>query len=125
MKNIKINEIGVELGESGTEYLMKKLESLKKFIDFDDDEVTTDIRVSKETRSSRSGNLYKSEISIMTVGKKYGAQGEAEEVYAAIDAMKDAISKKISSYRGKKQSLFKRGATKIKKMLKRDVPSVN
>jgi len=121
MKNIKINEIGVELGEKGKEYLMKKLDSLRKFIDFDDEEVTTDIRISKETRSSRSGNIYKSEISIMTVGKKYGAQGEAEELYASIDAMKDAVSKKIASHRGKKQSLFKRGGMKIKKMLRRDI----
>ena len=121
MKNIEINEIGTELGKSGEEYLMKKLESLRKFIDFDDEEVTTDIRISKETKSSRSGNIYKSEISIMTVGKKYGAKGEAEELYASIDAMKDAISKKISSYRGKKQSLFRKGGAKIKKMLKKDI----
>ena len=121
MKNIKINAIGIESTKEIEDYLMKKLESLEKFIDFDDEEVTTDIRISKETRSSRSGNLYKSEISIMTVGKKYGAKGEAEELYAAIDDMKDVISKKISSYKGKKQSLFKKGGAKIKKMLKRDI----
>jgi len=121
MKNIKINAIGVELDKSIEDYLMKKLESLRKFIDFDNEEVTTDIRLSKETKSRKSGNLYKSEISIMTVGKKYGAQGEAEELYAAIDDMKDVISKKISSHRGKKQSLFKKGGAKIKRMLKRDI----
>jgi len=121
MKNIKINTIGVELDEKIEEYLSKKLESLRKFINFDDEEITTDIRLSKETRSRHSGNLYKTEISIMTVGKKYGAKGEDEELYASIDAMKDAISKKIASHRGKRQNLFRKGATKVKKMLRRDL----
>ena len=121
MKNIKINTIGVELDEKIEEYLLKKLRSLKKFIDFDDEEVITDIRLSKETKSRRSGNLYRSEISINTVGKKYGAKGEDEELYASIDAMKDAVSKKIASHKGKKQNLFRKGATKVKKMLRREV----
>ena len=119
MKNIKINAIGLELDEETKAYLMKKLESLRKFINFDDEEVTTDIRLSKETRSQRSGNLYKAEISIVTIGKKYGAKGEGDELLAAIDDMKDVISKKISSHKGKKQSLFRKGGIKIKKLLKR------
>ena len=124
MKNIKINAIGVELDEKVEDYLMKKLESLRKFVDFNNDEVVTDIRLSKLTKSRRSGNLYRAEISIMTVGKKYGAKGEKDELYAAIDDMKDVISRKISSHKGRKQSLFKKGGMKIKKMLRRDINPV-
>lgn len=121
MKNITINTIGFELDEKIEEYLLKKLRSLKKFINFDDEEVVTDIRLSKETNSRRSGNLYRTEIGITTAGKKYGAKGEDEELFASIDAMKDAVSKKISSHKGKKQNLFRKGATKVKRMLRRDI----
>jgi ribosomal subunit interface protein len=120
MENIKINAIGLELDKETKAYLMKKLESLKKFIDFDDEEVTANIRLNKETRSQHSGNLYRAEISIMTIGKKYGAKGEGGELLTAIDDMKDVILKKISSHKGKKQSLFRKGAVKIKQLLKRE-----
>jgi len=121
MKNIKINAIGLELDEQAKDYIMKKLESLKKFINFDDAETTTDIRISKPMRRRKSGNLHKAEISIMTVGKKYGAKAEKKELYETIDAMKDSISKKISSYKGRKQNLFRKGGMKIKQLLKKDI----
>lgn len=121
MKNIKINAIGIELDEQAKDYIMKKLESLKKFINFDDEEVTTDIRISKPMRRRRTGNLHRAEISIMTVGKKFGAKAERKELYETIDVMKDSISKKISSYKGKKQNLFRKGGVKIKQLLKRDI----
>jgi len=123
MKNITINPIGVELNEKIEEYLLKKLRSLKKFIDFEDESVVTDIRLIKETNSRRSGNLYRTEIGITTVGKKYGAKGEGEELLASIDAMKDAVSKKIASHKGKKQILFRKGATKVKGLLRREIKS--
>jgi len=121
MKNIKINAIGLELDEEAKNYLMKKLDSLRKFINFDDEEVTTDIRISKPMRRRRTGNLHRAEISIMTIGKKFGAKAERKELYETIDVMKDSISKKISSYKGKKQNLFRKGGVKIKQLLKRDI----
>ena len=120
MKNIKINAIGVELDEEAKKYLIKKLDSLRKFIDLDDESVSVDVRISKSIRRHQSGNLYRVEASILTAGKKCGAKAEEDNLHATFDALKDAISQKISSSKGRKQSLFKKGGAKIKQLLKRN-----
>ena len=51
-------------------------------------------------------------------GTRFGAVSEKEDMYQAIDDVKGALERKIVSYKDKKRSIFKRGATKAKNLLK-------
>lgn len=121
MKNIKVTTINVMRDNAVTDYAKKKMESLDKFINPNDEGVSMDIRISKITDHHRAGKIYKAEASVMTSGKKFGAEAEADDLFAAVDKLKDIISRKMSSYKGKKRGLFKKGAAKIKQLLKKGV----
>ena len=121
MKNIKIATDNIRRIEEVTNYAKRKMESLDKFINPKDEGVSMDIRVSKTTDHHRAGKIYKAEISVMTSGKKFGAEVEADDLFVAIDELKDIISRKMSSYKGKKRGLFKKGAAKIKRLLRMDI----
>ncbi|MBU0973843.1 MAG: hypothetical protein KKC20_24610, partial [Proteobacteria bacterium] len=55
---------------------------------------------------------------VTTPGKKFGANAEGNSLHEAVDSVKDLVSRKISSYKDKKQNLFKRGGAKIKEFLR-------
>ena len=99
---------------------MIKMARLEKFVNPEDEGVSMDVRISKTTDHHRAGKIYKAEGSIMTSGKKFGAEVEADDLFVAIDELKDILSRKMSSYKGKKRGLFKKGAAQIKRLLKRD-----
>ncbi|MCK5022076.1 MAG: HPF/RaiA family ribosome-associated protein [Candidatus Pacebacteria bacterium] len=117
--NIEISAVGVELNDETRDYIYKKIDGLRKFVDFKDENVSTDIRISRMVGQQRSGKVYRAEIGIIMSGKRIGARGDGSTVWEAIDLAKDAISKKISSYRGKRNSLFKKGSVKVKGFLKK------
>ena len=121
MKNIQVSVINIHRVEVAKEYAKEKMARLDKFINPQDEGVSMDIRISKTTDHHRSGKIYKAEASVMTSGKKFGAEVEADDLFVAIDELKDILSRKMSSYKGKKKGLFKKGAQKIKRLLKMDV----
>lgn len=121
MNNIKITTDNIRRIEEVTNYAERKMKSLDKFIDSKDEGVSMDIRIRKITDHHRAGKIYKAEMSIMTSGKKFGAEVEADDLFVAIDELKDIILRKMSSYKGKKKGLFRKGAAKIKQLLRMDI----
>jgi ribosome-associated translation inhibitor RaiA len=51
-------------------------------------------------------------------GKKFYSSVNREDMYEAIDVLKDNLFAEISKNKDKKQTLFKRGASSVKKMMK-------
>lgn len=115
---IQLNAVNIELTEELKTYIDKKLDSIKKFIDFQDPEVTGDIRLIKDS-GSQKGKIYRVEMSFMTIGKKFGVSADGNSLYEAIDEAKDLVLRKASEYKDKKQSLIKRGGVQIKNFLKK------
>lgn len=123
MDNIQINFNDTDLTEELTlelkTYIEKKLRSIDKLIDLNSDGVTGDIRLNKDSQGQKSGKIYRVEISFTTPGKKYGANAEGNSWNEAIDLAKDAVTRKISENKDKKQNLLKKGGTQVKNFLKK------
>ena len=100
------------------DYAEKKVLSLEKFFK-GSGEVLAQIEVGKTTRHHKSGNVFRAEISIRADGQNYYAVSEKDDLYAAIDEVKDEMAHEIVSSKSKKETLFRRGGAKIKAMLKR------
>lgn len=116
MRNLKIQGINMEVTPAIDQHFREKLNGLDKYIDQNDESVECNARVSKET--GRAGDMFKAEVSLHTAGKNFGAVAENADMYVAIDDVKEAVERKIISYKDKKRSIFKRGASKAKDLLR-------
>ena len=116
MRNLNINATNIEMTEAIKQYFTDKINSLDKFLNQNDESIKCSARVRKEM--GKTGDIFKAEVSIHTSGKNFGAVSEKEDLYAAIDDVKDMVERKIVSYKDKKRSIFKKGAIKVKTLLK-------
>jgi len=116
---MKINTkaTNISLTPAITEYIEKKIDILNKFFG-EDEEVLVSVEVGKITRHHKSGDVFRAEIKITAPRKDMYAAKEAEDLYAAIDEVKDEIAYKLSSKKKKALHLLRRGGAKIKNLLK-------
>jgi putative sigma-54 modulation protein len=114
---INIKATGISLTTSISEYIEKKINMLDKFFqDFDD--VLVNVEVGKISKHHKSGDIFRAEIQITAGGQTYYAESETEDLYAAIDVVKDDIVHELTSKRKKTLRLFRRGGAQIKNLLK-------
>jgi ribosomal subunit interface protein len=113
--NIKATNI--DLTPSIGDYVNKKIEMISKFVEFDQ-EINIYVEVGKTTNHHKQGNYYKAEFDVSVDGEKFFTISEKSDLYKAIDDSKDQIVKKIKNFKKRKNTLFKRGAISVKKMIK-------
>jgi putative sigma-54 modulation protein len=116
---MKINTkaTNISLTPAIAEYIEKKIGMLDKFFK-ETDEVLTSVEVGRITRHHKSGDIFRAEIKITSPGGEIYAAKEMEDLYAAIDEVKDEIAYKLSSKKKKALHLLRRGGAKIKNLLK-------
>ncbi len=100
------------------DYLNKKLLSLNRLVDFDADNVFAQVELAKTSHHHKSGDIFRAEINVK-IGKMHiRAVSEKEDLYAAIDDMKDELAREIKSDKEKHLDLKRKGSAEIKKMIK-------
>ena len=116
--NIKIRSSNLDLTPAIEEYVNKKISSLEKFFG-GQDSILCEVEVGKTTDHHKSGDIFKAEVNI-TGGNISQIYAVAQEVdlYTAIDVVRDEAEREIVSKKNKKDTLFRRGAQKIKNILK-------
>ena len=90
---------------------------IEKFIK-EGEKVIAYVEVGKTTNHHKQGDVFRAEFNIEISGKKFYAVSEEADLYAAIDGVKEEIVRQITTTKDRKQTLFKRGAMSVKKMLK-------
>ncbi len=114
--NINIKATNIELTSAISDYVNKKVEGIQKFIH--KGEAQVQVEVGKTTNHHKNGEVYKAEIDIRIGGKKFFAESSSEDLYAALDEAKEAIVSELTHNKDRAQTLFKRGAISVKKMIK-------
>ncbi|MBX4210913.1 ribosome-associated translation inhibitor RaiA [Candidatus Parcubacteria bacterium] len=116
---MKINTkaTNIELTLAISEYLTKKLESIEKIVE-DPESAMCQIEVAKTTNHHRTGDVFRAEINLTAGGKNYYVFSEKDNLFAAIDEMKDEVMKEIKSKKERETSLIRRGGKKVKDMLR-------
>lgn len=99
------------------DYVEKKIEAINKFVEFGQD-VNIYVEVGKTTNHHKQGNYYKAEFDVTIDGEKFFTVSEKSDLYKAIDDSKDQMLKSIKNNKNRKNTLFKRGAISVKKMIK-------
>ncbi len=114
--NINIKAKNIELTNAIEQNVKDKLESVGKLLNNKDALVT--VEVGKTTNHHNNGDIFLAEFDISSSGENYFARTEGLDLYVSINDTKEQILKEIRRKRGRKTTLFKRGALSIKKMVK-------
>ena len=102
------------------DYVEKRLSHLDKFITPEEESsVMCYVDIGKTTKHHKAGDYFRAELNLHIGGKALRAEAEMDDLYAAIDAVRDEMTREITSYKDKKQGLLKRGRAKIKQIIKR------
>jgi len=115
--NINIKATNMELTSAISDYANKRLSSIEKFVKTGE-EMIAYVEVGKTTNHHKQGDVFRAEFNIEISGSKFYTVSEKEDLYSAIDDAKYEIIRQIKTSKDRKQTLFKRGAVSIKKMLK-------
>lgn len=115
--NINIKSTHIELTDAIRNYVFSKLDAVNKLL-IQPDEAFAQVEVGKESNHHMKGDVFKAEIQLRAEGKVHHAVVIKDDLYAAIDELKDEIMEKVKSTKDKDRSRFRRGAGKVKNFVK-------
>lgn len=112
-----IKATNMELTSAISDYVNKRIESLHKLVD-QFKEVSVYVEVGKTTNHHKQGDYFKAEFNVVVDGEKFYTVAEESDLYKAVDEAKDDLIRRIKNSKDRKNTLFKRGAISVKKMIK-------
>lgn len=104
--------------ENIEDYLRKRLAKLDEFVDDDDTSVRADIELGKTTTDQRSGEIFRAEINLHIAGEYLRSEATREDLRAAIDEAQDDMARQLRKVQGKRETMFRKGARRIKEMIR-------
>lgn len=114
-----ITGIHVEVTDAIREYTLEKLNSLDKYIPKDDTSAKITVELEKTTAHHSNGDVFQAEAQLHIKGKDITIRAVEDDLYKAIDALKDMLTRELASYKDKERSIFRRSAHRMKNLLKR------
>lgn len=118
MFKISVKATGIEMTQAISEYVDKKVKMLEKFFRGHDREVLVEVEVGRTTRHHKSGDIFKAEIHITAEGEDHYAVVETNDLYAAVDEVKDEMAKTLRRNKSRTLTLIRHGGAQIKKLMK-------
>lgn len=117
--HIIITGVHMEMTDAIREYTLLKMQSLEKYIPEDDTSAKLSVELSKTTNHHQHGDVFQAEAQLHIRGKEAVVRTTQDDLYKAIDVLKDMLAREVASYKDKERSIFRRGAHKVKTLLKR------
>ena len=114
--NINIKATNIELTDAIRNYVFKKLEGIDKLIDSKGGELVVHVEVGKTSNHHKSGDIFKAEVRIGIAN--IFAVSEKNDLYTAIDDVRDEVMAEAKKAKGKKESLVRRGGQRAKKLFR-------
>jgi len=114
--NIRIQGPHLPLTPAIEEYVLKRISPLEKLVG--DPSVLCEIELAKTTNHHKSGEIFKAEINMILPEKHIYLVSEKEDLYQAIDDLREQLDQTLSSQKEKRVTLFRKGALRIKEILK-------
>ncbi|MFA5211001.1 MAG: ribosome-associated translation inhibitor RaiA [Patescibacteria group bacterium] len=96
--NINIQTINTELTEAIRTYVEEKANSLGKFIEKIEH---VDVIIGLENKHHQKGKVYFAEFNIKALNKKISVRKDSEDLYKAIDKVKDHLKVELEKIKGK------------------------
>lgn len=113
----KIKTTNMELTDAISAYVHKKVDALYKFV-MPDEEALAEIEIGRTTNHHHKGEVYKAEINLIYGKDNFRTVIINDDLYAAIDKMKEGILNEVRRSKRKRFHLFKKGHQTIKDILR-------
>ena len=114
---IIIQITSIENSSAIEEYVGKKLKPLERLLK-DREEAIARVEVGKSTKHHKKGDVFFAEVNLHVKGKEFRSVEQANDLYAAIDLMKDEVLAEVKAYLDKQRGNAKHGGQLAKKKLR-------
>ena len=121
---INIKATGIELTPAISNYVNRKISSVEKYLpaqtglDKGKTDIVAQVEVGIITKHHKTGNIFRAEVHITGSDVDIYSVSEQEDLYAAIDIVKDEVVRNIVQSKSKRLTLTRRGAEMLKNMMK-------
>ena len=116
--NINIKATSLELTPEVKEYILKRINGLEKFFKGNDKNSTNVLFEIAKRGGQKSGDIFHADCLIESLGEKFYASADKEDIFQAVDEIKDTLFREISRKKKKKWDMFYKGARKVKEIMK-------
>lgn len=115
--NITIKSAGAELTDASRAFVEEKFRALEKFTN-EGGPALLECEIEESMSAVRAGAKYRAEGNLTINGKLFRAEALGETLEAAVDKVRDELSREARRSKGKAQHLLKRGGAALKNMLR-------
>ena len=115
--NINIKTTTISMTPAIAEYIDKHLDSVRKFLE-SDPTAKLDLEIGKTTNHHKNGDIFKAEMHIIAKDQNIYTSVEKDDLYTAIDILRDEVIRKLKSEKSKQRSFLRKGGAKLKDILK-------
>jgi len=109
----------MEITDAIRSYAFDKMKSLEKYVSKDDTSAKLAIELMKTTNHHQHGDVFQAEAQFHISGKEITMRTTEDDLYKAIDILKDMLTRELTTHKNKERSMFRRGAHKVKGLFKR------
>lgn len=117
--NIIIKGTNLELHDDLKDYVNEKIGGLRKFVEnenIDPASVTARVELARTTHHHQQGDIYKAEVNLQLPRKMFRSVVESDDIYKAIDDVKDELKDAINNYKDERITATRRGVRIIKRL---------
>lgn len=100
-------------------YALDKMQTLQKYVSKDDTSGKLTVELSKTTNHHAHGAVFQAEGILHIRGKETVVKTTQDDLYKAIDLLKDMLVRELAQHKDKERSIFRRSAHKVKELFKR------
>ena len=120
---MKINILAKNMELTGAirDYVTKRATNLEKLLsklEKRGGESLVHFEVVKSTNHHKAGDVFHSDCLVKINGKEFYSSADGEDLYQTVDEVKETLFREIDKDKNRKQTLFRRGALSVKKMIK-------
>lgn len=109
----------MEMTEAIREYTYAKMSTLDKLLPKGDTSSKLVVELGKTTNHHHKGEVFQAEANLHIRGKDTSLTTTSDDLYKAIDALKDMLTRELASYKDKERSIMRRSAHRVKQIFKR------
>jgi putative sigma-54 modulation protein len=123
-----IKTTNLDLTPSLKDYAEKKIGELEKFLqriaekgqDFEKGKPSYEawVELERTTRHHHKGKVFRAECQIRLPGRSLRSESIKEDIYLAIDEVKDELQREVGQYKQKQASRYKRIARRMKNFVR-------
>jgi ribosomal subunit interface protein len=117
--HIIITSVHMEMTDAIREYALLKMGTLDKYIADSDTSAKLTVELSKTTNHHQHGSVFQAEGRLHIKGKETTLYTTEDDLYKAIDVLKDMLARELAQHKAKERSIVRRSAHKVKALFKR------